>query len=184
MILGVLLALTAVAPVSAADPATVYNKYATSTNKTATYKNFTSAQKAALKDYLTATSVTRTPIKSTSIMAATYCTETGARIAAQNFLGVTLWAFELYVDYCVDGIRVLYPDMHTRGFVYMTGWSWQRTNSQSWFPANLIYHSRWKALGEAEFKFCIPLVNCIQYSYPWILATVYGGGGVNWQGGS
>lgn len=130
--------------------------------------------------------ITRTKIKTptTRMMSLTGCNETGARVAARNFLGVTLWAFELYVDYCYNGTQVLSPYMHTRGFAYMSGWSWQRTNNESWWGASLIYHNKWKALGEAEFKFCIPLVNCIQYSYPWIMAVVYGTGGVSFSGGA
>ncbi len=190
IVLALLLAITAIAPVQAAapDPTSVYDKVAQSDDPNAAADKLSSAEKKALKTYLTPTNTTLTEIAAPktemqTLQALSGCKETGYVIAKYNAFGTTLWTWNFYTEICYDGSRITYSYYRYYGVTYVAFWSWRTVDAHKSLNT-FVNPDRLTVFGQGEFKLCVFAdIGCVQFSYPWIELRFNANGTYSWRTG-
>lgn len=156
-----------------------------SADPAAAYAALPLSDRAALREFLTAVSVTdESAISVDSTLGTelspvtTTCWTWTWRRDGRNVFGAILWSYFQRIDWCGNGSTITsspHGVQRTRwGEVYYPFWQWRHVGNQTWGGVGQPSYRAWT---QAEFKLCfVPDVGCVQYSYPWLDMTAWADG--------
>lgn len=181
---AIALVISMVAPVSAAGPspdaATLVARLTDSKDPDAAFLNLSAAEQKAVVAYLTVVKFdsTETRVETAAPNYVTSCWTITKTFVAKNFVGGTLFTMWSKINWCANQSTFkLTSTSKYRGFTVNTfGWNWLGWNA--WGTSGGVGYGQYEVYLQGGFSFCVPLVGCIDYRYPWIDTYVYYDGSV------
>ncbi len=182
---AIALVISMVAPVSAAGPspdaATLVARLTASKDPDAAFLNLSSADQKAVVAYLTVAGFdsSESIAQTAAPDSLTECWTITKTFVAKNYLGGTLFTMWSKINWCANQSTLrLTSASKYRGFTVNTlGWNW--LGWQAWDTEGGVGYGHYEVYLQGGFSFCVPLVGCIDYRYPWIDTTVYYDGSVS-----
>lgn len=167
----------------------VVDRLARAADPVAAYPELSLEDQAAVRQFLTAVSVSDTSTLSVqpstsggAVTASIICwtwtwQRDGKNFYGKNFFGYTLWSHFQRIDWCGNGSTITstpHGVQRTRwGEVYYPFWQWRHIGSETWGGVGQQTYRAWT---QAEFKYCVvPDIGC-QYVYPWLDMTAWADG--------
>jgi len=130
----------------------------------------TRVQKKAVRRYLTPVTVViyrrgwrvDSPTN-TNTAAGEVCQSSYDHLLYQNWLGGTVWEYDLDVEWCWNGLIT-----STKGTAYapVIGLFWEYKSVSRQEAAGVGY-SRWSLFTQAQFQLCIFKIGCLMSYWPW-----------------
>lgn len=109
------------------------------------------------------------------------CKEVEVWYTAQNTVDGDLWSYHQEVTWCYDGSIVTSTNRQRWGETHTVGWSFDgNIGSNEQGGVGSTFYESWT---QGEFSLCLGgNIGCVQYSYPWVEATVYNDGSYDSDG--
>lgn len=122
-------------------------------------------------DYLDVNTEIEPTDRSVSPMASGCWTESET-VNGYNSLGVRLWRYESFLNWCGDGVAVTSTNDWRQ--VSTPGWWWSFEGDIDYWTEGGVGWSGYRVHRQGEFQYCPYSAGCIQHEYPW--TTQFGGG--------
>lgn len=99
-----------------------------------------------------------------------------------NLLGNRLWTWKHAIYRCWNGSTLTSINANPYGVTYFPFWNWSLKGRNQWGNVGSRSAYRW---AQGEFKLCVNGQGwgCVQHSYPYAHATIYGTGAHRWGAG-
>jgi len=179
--------------VGKADTASLVSALAAAPDPAIAFASLNPAQQGDVVEYLSGGSIgASTPVVAKAVgvqsgtLAATGggCWQIDWYVFMNNYLGNRLWTYDQHMEWCSDGTYIRNTPLPLVAYRNAKDvapfWSY---TPLSWQPYGGNGQTYWRIYSNAEFKYCFPVGNCIQYRYPWFDMTVHPNGTVSGSAG-